>query len=119
MTQLALQPSPSSVLPSSQVSWPDTRPSPHRIVDTHALFGAGHKKSCSTLLQSPEQPSPPSSLPSSHASPVCTLPSPQPAGSASVVTPESRGRGMGSVHVPESFRAIGLSKSPPSNVLWP
>src|SRR5688572_16839158 len=75
--QLALQPSPPTLLPSSQVSLPVTLESPHTTVDTHVPPPGGQSKFGSTVWQLAEQPSPPMLLPSSQFSLTDFEPSPQ------------------------------------------
>ncbi len=74
--QLELQPSPSVVLPSSQVSLPPTTPSPHRI--SHWL-GWPWQEYPFSMWQAASQPSPLLVLPSSQVSPSLgsTKPLPQ------------------------------------------
>ena len=87
------QPSPSSLLPSSQISPGSTTPLPQYMAlqdDEQSLAGLGGSQSSpasqstillpqiSVLLQSALQPSPPSVLPSSHASPGSITPLPHP-----------------------------------------
>src|SRR5688572_10078489 len=71
MSQLALQPSSASVLPSSHSSVLSLVPLPH---SSHGAPGTGHSKPSSSV-HSALQPSPSSSLPSSHSSPAPTSPS--------------------------------------------
>src|SRR3569623_1323162 len=79
MRQVLEQPSPLSVLPSSQDSVPVRMPSPQSGV--HRLPGTRQIQPFSTIWQSAEQPSPPLVLPSSQLSLSVRLPSPQRGGS--------------------------------------
>jgi hypothetical protein len=74
--QSAEQPSPATVLPSSQLSSPTTLESPHTIVDAHLIPGTLHSKNISSR-HAPEQPSPGAMFPSSHCSVPLSRPSPQ------------------------------------------
>src|SRR4029079_9087086 len=73
-TQIPLQPSPGSVLLSSQLSGETTRPSPQIGAQRRPNTGQCQPGS---IAQSWEQPSPPTALPSSHASRVSSRPLPQ------------------------------------------
>src|SRR5450432_1297039 len=70
----ALQPSPSTMLPSSHCSLPATLPSPHLSARQSVLGGHTHPHSS---VQSAAQPSPLFVLPSSQASIPSIMPSPQ------------------------------------------
>lgn len=80
-SQVGLQPSPGSVLLSSQSSSPTRRPSPQigtqGVSKTEGHPCVGHVKPAS-MLQCLEQPSPSIKFPSSHSSPAttCRMPSP-------------------------------------------
>src|SRR5229473_1542201 len=89
--QVALQPSPAVVLPSSQVSTPgETLPSPHLTVETQGEPGVGQAKLASICRQFAVQPSPDSVLPSSHFSSAWLIfPSPQTAGTRAAASPHT------------------------------
>jgi hypothetical protein len=70
MRQLAAQPSPPTVLPSSQASGAQRRPSPHTATHTPSVQSGSR-------LQNGSQPSPTARLPSSHSSVPSTSVSPQ------------------------------------------
>ncbi len=72
--QVALHPSPETLLPSSHCSLPATMPSPHFFA-MQRVSGVGHCQPGSSW-QVEEQPSPETALPSSHCSLPWTLPSP-------------------------------------------
>src|SRR5215204_3651086 len=71
--QVASQPSPPRLLPSSQTSVLSTTPLPH---SSHAAPGTGHEKPNSRVLQSALQPSPDVRFASSHTSVLSTTPLP-------------------------------------------
>src|SRR5438552_16646647 len=73
--QVLEQPSPSTLLPSSQVSPPLIRWSPQ--IGTHRLPGTRQCHPGSTVVQSAAHPSPDAALPSSQASTPLRTPSPQ------------------------------------------
>src|SRR6187399_2535738 len=74
IAHLELQPSPSSVSSSSQLSLPTMRPSPH--TERHANPARAQTQPSSTRSQSAAHPSSSSVLPSSHTSAPLTMPSP-------------------------------------------
>src|SRR5438128_1340196 len=74
--QNAEQPSPETVLPSSQASPRSTMPLPHTSSGTQGAPVRGQAHPDSTALQSPAQPSPLAEPPSSHASPLSIRPLP-------------------------------------------
>src|SRR5215510_10518184 len=84
MVQVALQPSPSTVLASSHTSPGLMMPSPHLNERMHAP--AEGQVQFGSTLHAPLQPSPATVLPSSHCSmpPWLLMPSPHPGGTGSV-----------------------------------
>src|SRR5439155_814540 len=122
------QPSPETVLPSSQTSprvgsrmpLPHTssdlqfaeQPSPETLLPSSQTSPWSVSTTLlphvSSDLQSPEQPSPETLLPSSHASSGVTTPLPQPSGSHTMLT-----------HAPSTALPVGSGNVHMSPVCWP